>query len=57
MRKLLLLIPLAVLLVACNGTPTVIPTVTPDAVGARETRVAHIEQQLGALLVVLKGVK
>jgi len=61
MRRLLL-IPL--LLVACNGTPTAVPTVTPcvtpERVAVLETGVAKLEWQVGTLLVIFRefeGVK
>jgi len=63
--KRILLIPLAVLVMACDdGTPTVIPTVTPrttaERVCALETRLARLEYTVGELLIILKefeGVK
>ena len=62
MKALSLLIPLAVL-VACNGTPTAVPTptvipvVTPEddrRISAMETKLARLEWQVTTLLVILQ---
>ncbi|HUT15396.1 MAG TPA: hypothetical protein VMY98_04035 [Anaerolineae bacterium] len=55
MRKLLVLLIPLVLVVACNGTPTVTPCVTPDEVGVRETGVARLEATVIAATERLSG--
>ena len=55
-----LVVCLSGLLLACNGTPTATPTVTvtprttAERVCALETKVTHLEWQVGTLLVILK---